>query len=127
MPSQYVLYKGTYAALSTLASTGKAGVLAYTTDTHQVYVDTGTGSGIGTAWLLFGNSGKFIYGEQVAGSAHTWTLVHIPASDAASNPALRLFNAGAALQRGADYTITGAIVTTTAAIATGAVWADYQY
>lgn len=127
MPSQYVLYKGTHAALSTLASTGKAGVLAYTTDTHQVYVDTGTGSGIGTAWLLFGDSGKFIYGEQVAGSANTWTLANTPVSDAAGNPALRLFNAGAALQRGVDYTIAGAVVTTTASITTGAVWADYQY
>ena len=44
-------YRGTYANLSTLASTGKAGVLAWTTDSHQLFVDSGTGTGIGTAWL----------------------------------------------------------------------------
>ena len=44
------LYRGTYASLSTLASTGKAGVLAWTTDTNQFFVDTGTGTGIPAAW-----------------------------------------------------------------------------
>lgn len=45
------VYRGTLANLSALASTGKAGVLAWTTDTNELYVDSGTGSGIGTAWL----------------------------------------------------------------------------
>jgi hypothetical protein len=43
-------YRGTFAALSTLPSTGFAGVLAWTTDTNQFYVDTGSGTGIPTAW-----------------------------------------------------------------------------
>ena len=47
------LYRGTKASLASLASTGKVGVLAYTTDTQELYVDSGSGTGIGpgNAWL----------------------------------------------------------------------------
>ena len=47
------LYRGTKANLAALATTGKAGVLAWTTDTQELYVDSGTGAGIGpgNAWL----------------------------------------------------------------------------
>ena len=45
------VYRGTLANLTALASTGKAGVMAWTTDTNEIYVDSGTGTGIGTAWL----------------------------------------------------------------------------
>lgn len=45
------VYRGTLANLSALASTGKAGVLALATDTNELYIDSGSGSGIGTAWL----------------------------------------------------------------------------
>jgi hypothetical protein len=45
------VYRGTLANLSALASTGKAGVIAWTTDTNEIYVDSGSGTGIGTAWL----------------------------------------------------------------------------
>ena len=47
------LPRGTKANLASLASTGKAGVLIYTTDTQEVFVDTGSGTGIGpgNAWL----------------------------------------------------------------------------
>jgi hypothetical protein len=47
------VYRGTKVALSTLASTGKAGVLAWTTDTNEIFVDSGSGTGIGAgnAWL----------------------------------------------------------------------------
>ena len=44
------VYRGTYTNLSTLPSTGKQGVLAWTTDTQQLFMDTGTGTGIPTAW-----------------------------------------------------------------------------
>lgn len=47
------LYRGTLANLAALASTGAAGVLAYTTDTSELYVDAGSGSagiGAGNAW-----------------------------------------------------------------------------
>ena len=49
------LYRGTLANLSALASTGKVGVLAWTTDTNELYVDSGSGTGIGTAWLRVAN------------------------------------------------------------------------
>jgi hypothetical protein len=49
------VYRGIRANLATLASTGKAGVLAWTTDTNEIYVDSGTGTGIGTAWLRIAN------------------------------------------------------------------------
>lgn len=47
------VYRGTKANLSALASTGKVGVLAYTTDTQELHVDSGSGTGIGpgNAWL----------------------------------------------------------------------------
>lgn len=46
-------YRGTKANLSALASTGKAGVLAWATDSQELYVDSGSGTGIGpgNAWL----------------------------------------------------------------------------
>lgn len=46
-------YRGTLANLSTLATTGSAGVLAWTTDSNELYVDLGAGSpgnGPGGAW-----------------------------------------------------------------------------
>jgi len=49
------LYRGTYAALSTLPSTGHAGVLAYTTDSNQFFVDSGSGTGIPAAWVPVGS------------------------------------------------------------------------
>lgn len=56
MPSQYVPFKGTQAALSNQASTGEAGVLAYTTDTQELYADSGSGTGIPAAWKLIGGA-----------------------------------------------------------------------
>lgn len=46
-------FRGSKASLASLASTGKAGVLAWTTDTQELYVDSGAGTGIGpgNAWL----------------------------------------------------------------------------
>lgn len=51
------VYRGTKASLGALASTGKAGVLAWTTDTQELYVDSGAGTGIGpgNAWLRVAN------------------------------------------------------------------------
>ena len=51
------VYRGTLTNLAALASTGKAGVLAWTTDTHELYVDSGSGTGIGAgnAWLRVAN------------------------------------------------------------------------
>ena len=47
------VYRGTLVGLSTLATTGAAGVLAWTTDSNELYVDLGAGSpgtGPGGAW-----------------------------------------------------------------------------
>jgi hypothetical protein len=46
-------YRGTKANLAALASTGKPGVLVWTTDTQELYLDSGAGVGIGpgNAWL----------------------------------------------------------------------------
>jgi hypothetical protein len=49
------VYRGLRANLAALASTGKAGVLAWTTDSNEFFVDSGTGTGIGTAWLPIAN------------------------------------------------------------------------
>jgi hypothetical protein len=54
---KFAVYRGTKANLASLASTGSAGVLAWTTDTQEIYVDSGIGSGIGpgNAWLRVAN------------------------------------------------------------------------
>lgn len=49
------LYRGTRANLAALVSTGHQGVMVWTTDTNEIYVDSGTGTGIGTAWLRIAN------------------------------------------------------------------------
>lgn len=50
------VYRGVRANLAALASTGHAGVIAYTTDSQEFFVDSGSGTGIGTAWLPVGNT-----------------------------------------------------------------------
>lgn len=54
------IYRGVKANLAALASTGHIGVLAYTTDTQELYVDTGAGTGIGAgnAWIRFAPNSK---------------------------------------------------------------------
>ncbi len=49
------VYRGLRANLAALASTGKQGTLAWTTDSNEFFVDSGTGTGIGTAWLPIAN------------------------------------------------------------------------
>jgi hypothetical protein len=60
-------YRGTKASLSTLASTGFAGVLAYTTDTFEIFVDTGAGTGIPTAWAPLKTTHSVFTAANVAG------------------------------------------------------------
>jgi hypothetical protein len=56
------VYRGTRTNLSSLASTGKAGVLAWTTDSNEIFLDQGSGTagiggpGSGAAWIPIGNS-----------------------------------------------------------------------
>jgi hypothetical protein len=55
------MYRGTLANLAALATTGKAGVLAWTTDSNQFFVDSGAGTpgygapGSGAAWIEVGS------------------------------------------------------------------------
>jgi hypothetical protein len=70
------VYRGTLANLSALASTGKAGVLAWTTDTNEIYVDSGSGTGIGTAWLRLAN-------KEVGVNAQSGTTYTVVAADLA--------------------------------------------
>jgi len=49
------IYRGLRSNLAALASTGKAGVLAWTTDSNELFVDSGTGTGIGSAWIPVAN------------------------------------------------------------------------
>ncbi len=72
------IYRGTKANLSSLASTGKIGVLAYTTDTQELYVDSGSGIGIGpgNAWLRFAPNNKvFTDANQTARLAESTALL----------------------------------------------------
>jgi hypothetical protein len=68
------IYRGTLANLSALASTGKAGVLAWTTDTNELYVDSGSGSGIPTAWTR-------VVGKEAGVNAQVGTSYTFVASD----------------------------------------------
>jgi|ERR1700676_1456905 len=71
------VYRGTLANLSALATTGKAGVLAWTTDTNEIYVDAGSGSaGIGA-----GNAWQKVASDLVAVNAQTGTTYIVLGSD----------------------------------------------
>lgn len=49
------VFRGVRANLATLPSTGFPGVLAWTTDSHELFVDSGSGTGIGAAWQPIAN------------------------------------------------------------------------
>lgn len=70
------LYRGPLVDLTTLASTGQAGVLAWTTDTNELYVDSGSGTGIGA-----GNAWLRVAQDLVAVNAQTGTTYTIAATD----------------------------------------------
>jgi len=70
------VYRGTLTNLAALASTGKAGVLAWTTDTNELYVDSGSGTGIGA-----GNAWLKVARDLVSVNAQTGTTYTVAASD----------------------------------------------
>ena len=52
------VYRGLLASLQSLATTGQAGVIAWTTDSNELFVDSGSGSagiGPGKAWQPIAN------------------------------------------------------------------------
>lgn len=70
------LYRGTRSDLATLPSSGKAGVLAWTTDSNEFFIDQGSGTagigneGSGAAWIAVGNTiGYFTAASQSAMTA----------------------------------------------------------
>jgi hypothetical protein len=74
---KFAVYRGTLANLSALASTGQAGVLAWTTDTNELYVDAGSGSaGIGA-----GNAWQKVAQDLVAVNAQVGTTYTVLGSD----------------------------------------------
>lgn len=71
------VYRGVLANLAALATTGKAGVLAWTTDTNEIYVDSGTGSpGIGP-----GNAWQKIVNDVISVNAQVGTTYTVLSSD----------------------------------------------
>jgi hypothetical protein len=70
------LYRGPLSDLASLASTGQAGVLAWTTDTNELYVDSGSGTGIGA-----GNAWLRVAQDLVAVNAQTGTTYTLLATD----------------------------------------------
>ena len=72
------VYRGTRANLAALASTAKAGVLAWTTDTNEIFVDSGSGTGIGV-----GNAWLPIATDIVAVNAQSGTTYSIAGTDRA--------------------------------------------
>ena len=92
-------YRGTKSDLASLASTGFAGVLAWTTDSNELFVDSGSGSGIGSAWMpIHAGHSVFTVANQAAlitlatsnigdfaissGNGITYILAALPASTA---------------------------------------------
>lgn len=71
------VYRGVLANLAALATTGKAGVLAWTTDTNEIYVDSGSGSpGIGP-----GNAWQKIVNDVISVNAQVGTTYTVLSSD----------------------------------------------
>lgn len=64
-----------------------------------------------------------IFGEVVGGSGTTFTLAHVPSGtiNLSANGQVLLIGAGN------DYTISGAVITTSSSWALGSVIASYQY
>lgn len=81
--------------------------------THRLLVDVSGGT-IGT----------FVDNEIVTGSGTSWTLAHIPLSGSQ-----HIYANGQRLTPGGgnDYTISGAVVTTSLSWSAGTVLADYRY
>jgi len=50
------VYHGLRADLALLPSTGQVGVFAWTVDTHEWFVDSGSGIGVGAAWIPASNA-----------------------------------------------------------------------
>lgn len=84
-----------------------------------------TGGVLGTAITetIPGGAGvNFIINEVVAGSTNTFTLAHTPTLGTEAVHAL-----GQRLTPTTDYTIAGAIITTTGTWNSGEILVDYQY
>lgn len=78
------VYRGTLASLQSLATTGFAGVMAWTTDSLEMYVDSGTGNpgiGPGNAWQRL-SAGNQVF--EIGGPSDLVTLAAQPGDIAVS-------------------------------------------
>lgn len=69
-----------------------------------------------------GGGNNFTYNEIVSGSGTSFTLAHTPVSGL-----LAVYGQGQRLSPTADYTISGAVITTTNSWGAGQILSDYQY
>ncbi len=101
------------ALLGTSSSDGTTVTIYANPVTHRLLVDAGSSGGK-----------TFIYNEVVSGSATTFTLANTPAAGLYA-----VYANGQRLTPGAgnDYTLSGAVITTSQSWSAGAVLADYQY
>jgi len=155
MPSPYKLLSGPSSHLATLSSAGLAGNLLFTTDTQQVYVGTGTGTGVPAGWILIGGAGSTGVAQIEAGLGISVSppggtgVVTVTATGGVGTPVvaenvagggtsftlanmpiagtLQLFNGGSAIWPGVDYTILGDAITMLYSVPGGSLWANYQY
>lgn len=112
------------------------GLLPYTPYTHSASLMSNHDA---NSKVIISNNGKFysrfvrqcqlgtdVYNEIVPGATNTFTLTHVPIEGT-----VRLYGGGSRMTPGAgptdDYTISGAVITTTNPYASGQVLADYQY
>lgn len=92
---------------------------------HQAFIYKGTKYGMHE--MMHGGSASsptFVFNEVVAGSGTTFTLAHTPTSGT-----VQVFGNGQALTPGVanDYTISGAIITTTNSFGAGTILSNYLY
>jgi hypothetical protein len=132
MPSPYALLQGPSSHLATLSSVGLRGNLLYTTDTKEVYVGTGTGTGVPTGWTLIsggGGSASFADNEILSGSGTSWTFANPPNPPTSIHLYVQQYTGGpfVRLPYSAIASIIGASMTTVDSYTATALLADYRY
>lgn len=105
------IYDGGVLLVADANSINFAGSVVGTVDANGNVTETITG----------GSGTSAVFGEVVSGSVTTFTLAHTPAGT------ISLAANGQVLTLGTDYTISGAVITTSSSWSAGTVIANYQY
>ena len=119
VPTGWVLIGGPGATGVSQIIAGTNITLSPTSGVGAVTVNS-TGGGGGGFYTAFADA------EQVSGSGTSWTLANTPTGDLQLFQYLTGFGCVALIQ-GIDFAITGAAITTTNSIASGKLYAWYQY